>query len=97
MKALASGNAVLPGDNHLSPGKTCFGITVSRKVSKKAVVRNRLKRQVRAALRALLPGIQEGRLVVVSLRPTAVACEYKDFLRELEQLLRKLEVIDGHS
>ena len=32
-----------------------FGIAVSQKVSKKAVVRNRIKRQIRAAIQVLLP------------------------------------------
>ncbi len=76
---------------------TKFGISVSQKVSKKAVIRNRLKRQIRAALRSLLPQIIPGWLVVISLSTTASGCNYYDLLRELEQLLAEAEVIDGHS
>lgn len=73
-----------------------FGITVSQKVSKRAVVRNRLKRQVRAALQALIPRLRSGLWVVIVLRSAAVECEYEQFLRELEQQFSELEVFDGY-
>jgi ribonuclease P protein component len=75
---------------------TRFGISVSQKVSKKAVVRNLLKRQVKAALRQLLPQIASGWSVVIGVRPSAQGCEYVEILRELEQLLAAAEVLDGH-
>jgi ribonuclease P protein component len=75
---------------------TRFGISVSQKVSKKAVVRNLLKRQVKAALRQLLPRIASGWSVVIGVRPSAQGCEYVEILRELEQLLAAAEVLDGH-
>ena len=74
-----------------------LGIVVGLKVHKRAVVRNRLKRLVRAALRTLLPRLKPSLWVVINLRPEAVQCEYGEFLRELEQLLTKLEVFHGHS
>ncbi|TAH23483.1 MAG: ribonuclease P protein component [Oscillatoriales cyanobacterium] len=40
-------------EKSLQPTRT--GISISLKVSKRAVVRNRIKRQIRAALRHLLP------------------------------------------
>ena len=76
-----------------------IGISISTKVSKKAVVRNRLKRQIAAVLYELLPKLApEWRLVVV-VKPTAAQqeCGSKQFLQELEQLLVKAEVINGHS
>lgn len=81
----------------LAASSTRIGITVSQKVSKRAVVRNRLKRQMRAAMRALLPRLRPDIWVVINLRPSATQCEYAEFLRELEELLTKLEVIHGHS
>ena len=75
---------------------TRFGISVSTKVSKKAVVRNLLKRQVKAALRQLLPQITSGWSVTIGVRPSAQGCEYVEILRELEQLLAAAEVLDGH-
>ena len=76
---------------------TRIGITVSQKVSKRAVARNRLKRQVRAAMKHLLPLLMPGFWVVINLRSEAAECEYGEILRELEELLTKLEVIHGHS
>ncbi|MGF1457823.1 MAG: ribonuclease P protein component [Leptolyngbyaceae cyanobacterium] len=73
-----------------------FGITISQKVSKRAVVRNRLKRQVRAALQTLLPQLSPGLWVVVVLRSAATQCDYWQFLRELEKLFLDLEVLEGH-
>jgi ribonuclease P protein component len=79
------------GDLHESR----FGISISKKVSKFAVVRNRLKRQIKAALRSLLPQLQPGWTVVIVVRSSLVECNYWQILRELEQLLLKSEVIRG--
>lgn len=76
---------------------TRFGISVSQKVSKKAVVRNLLKRRVKAAIRQLLPKIECGWLVVIGVKASATTCEYDEILRELRQLLVAAEVINGHS
>ncbi|QQE63701.1 ribonuclease P protein component [Leptolyngbya sp. BL0902] len=73
------------------------GIVVSQKVSKRAVIRNRLKRQVRAIMAQLLPQLQPQVWVVINLRPGAEQCEYGDFLQELKQLFTQLEVFYGHS
>lgn len=74
-----------------------FGITVSQKVSKRSVVRNRLKRRVRAAIQALFSRLRPGFWVVITLRSAAVDCEYGQFLQELERLFSELEVLDGYS
>jgi ribonuclease P protein component len=74
---------------------TQFGITVSQKVSKRAVVRNRVKRQISAAIQQLLPQIQPNYWVVIVVRPTAVECACGQFLQELKQLFTELEVIHG--
>ncbi|MEO1592310.1 MAG: ribonuclease P protein component [Cyanobacteria bacterium J06632_22] len=81
------------GDFALS--STRFGISISRKVSKKAVVRNRIKRQIRAALIALMPQVRSGYWVVITVRSVAISCEYDDFLRELKKVLTTLEVLHG--
>ncbi|PZV04448.1 MAG: ribonuclease P protein component [Leptolyngbya sp.] len=92
----------LPPTANANPGVSSYpapriGIVVSLKVHKRAVVRNRLKRQVRAALRTLLPRLRPAQWIVISLKPEATECEYGEFLRELEQLFTKLEVFHGHS
>jgi ribonuclease P protein component len=76
---------------------TRIGISISQKVSKRAVIRNRIKRQIRAAIRQMLPCIAPGWRLVVVVRPIAVECDYGQILRELEQLLAEAEVLNGHK
>jgi ribonuclease P protein component len=78
-------------------GASKIGISVSKKVSKKATVRNRLKRQIRAAIRPLLPYLPPGWQLIVAVRPQAAECKSEHFLRELKQLLSKAEILHGHS
>ncbi|BAY13012.1 ribonuclease P protein component [Calothrix sp. NIES-2098] len=78
---------------------TKFGIAVSTKVSKRAVVRNRIKRQITVALYQLLPRLSPGWRLVIVVKPTAAEqeCVSQQYLQELEQLLAQAEVLDGHS
>lgn len=76
---------------------TRIGISISQKVSKKAVVRNRFKRQIRSAFQELFPSIAPGWRLVVVVRPGVQECEYEDFLRELKQLLAQAEVLNGNT
>jgi ribonuclease P protein component len=73
-----------------------LGIAIGKKVSKKAVIRNRIKRQIRAALRELLPRIANNWQIAIIVRANAIECKYEHFLRELEKLLEKAEALDGH-
>ncbi|MDJ0723601.1 MAG: ribonuclease P protein component [Prochloraceae cyanobacterium] len=73
-----------------------IGISIGRKVSKKAVIRNRIKRQIKAVMRELLPNIPPGWKIIIGVRSQALKCEYKDFLGELKQLLVKAEIINGN-
>ncbi|MDF5731498.1 MAG: ribonuclease P protein component [Rhizonema sp. PD38] len=76
-----------------------IGISISTKVSKRAVVRNRIKRQIAAFLYQLLPKLSPGWRLVVVVKPTVVEleCGSQQFLQELEQLLTQAEVFSGHS
>jgi ribonuclease P protein component len=73
-----------------------FGIVIGKKVSKKAVVRNRIKRRIKGALRELISQILPGRLVTIVCRSVITGCEYDEILRELKKLLIALEVVDGN-
>ncbi|MBD0387298.1 MAG: ribonuclease P protein component, partial [Nostoc sp. C3-bin3] len=78
---------------------TRIGISISTKVSKRAVVRNRIKRQITSALHNLLPKLSPGWRLVFIVKPTAAEskCVSPQFLQELEQLLAQAEVFDGNS
>jgi ribonuclease P protein component len=71
------------------------GISISSKVSKRAVVRNRIKRQLRSALRQLLPKLKNGWDLVIVVYPNAVQCDYSEFLQQLKQLLAQTEILHG--
>ncbi|MEA5618171.1 ribonuclease P protein component [Cronbergia sp. UHCC 0137] len=89
-------DAALPITNLAS---TKIGISISTKVSKRAVVRNRLKRQIGAALHQLLPNLAPGWRIVLVVKTNAVEseCVSQQFLQELKQLLAQTEVFDGNS
>ena len=74
-----------------------IGVSVSQKVSKKATVRNRLKRQIRVAIRQMLPDLCGGWQIIIAVRPQAAECKSEHFLRELKQLLSKAGILHGHS
>lgn len=95
----AASNAQLPQEPSLAETlpPTRIGISISQKVSKHSVVRNRIKRQIRAAFRRLLPRLAQGWHLVIVVRPLAQECKYAEFLQELEQLLVEAEVLDGNS
>ena len=73
-----------------------IGISISTKVSKRAVKRNRIKRQIRGAIAVLLPRIAQGWDMVIVVKPSAIECKYEHFLRELEQLLIETKIIHGN-
>lgn len=83
----------LHGDRANSP--TLIGISISQKVSKRAVDRNRIKRQIRAIVRSMLPKLRPGWYLVIVVQPSAIECDYRQFLQELEQLFTDAEVMDG--
>ncbi|MBW4519957.1 MAG: ribonuclease P protein component [Scytolyngbya sp. HA4215-MV1] len=74
-----------------------IGVSISTKVSKRAVVRNRIKRQILAALQQLLPQLLSNWDIVVVVHPQATQCDYQQFLQELKQLLAEAKVLNGHS
>lgn len=90
----------LLSDNDLEatkePAQTCIGISIGLKVSKRAVIRNRIKRRIRSAMQELLPHLSPGWQIVIVVKPSATQCGYGQFLQELKQLLVSAEVINEH-
>ena len=64
------------------------GITVSGRVGK-AVVRNRVRRRLREALRARWPRLPAGLDVLVVARPAAATASWLELGAALDQLLRR--------
>lgn len=73
--------------------KTQFGFIVSNKISKKATVRNRLKRLLRAATYKLLPQIKPGFNVVILGKSLLVGKELPEILQETGKLFLKAKLL----
>lgn len=68
-----------------------FGLTVSKKTSASAVVRNRIKRRLRAAARDVLPGAgRPGADFVLIGRSDTENRSYEDIKKDLAWCVRKL-------
>lgn len=70
-----------------------FTVVAGLAVSKSAVQRNRVKRQVREAIRALLPHTQRGVDIAVLLRPTIVGKDSKEISATLQWAFRKVGLV----
>ena len=77
-------------------GESKFGFVIGLTVSKKATVRNRLKRQVREAVRLLYKKnlIKPNFDVVVKIKSSLIGADYKDIKGEVEYLLGKAGVLN---
>ena len=82
--------------NSLGDRQTKFGISISKKVSKKAVIRNRIKRQIKGVIRERIKAIAPSWKIVIVVKPKAIECKYEHFLRELEELLKQAKIINGY-
>lgn len=73
--------------------RTRIAVVTGRKVSTKAVVRNRLKRQVRGSLRTLLSQLAPVDLIVQLQPPIVDTTSYQEITTELTELLRKAALL----
>ena len=71
---------IILADNAL--GHARLGMAVSRRVDKRAVVRNRLRRQIRESFRAAWPGLLAVDIVVTA-KPEAARAERGEVWRDL--------------
>jgi ribonuclease P protein component len=71
------------------------GLTVTKKVIGKAVVRNRVKRIIRAAYSEIIKNykIKKGFLVVITARADAIGATSMDIYKEMQKQFKKLEMI----
>jgi len=70
-----------------------FGFIVGLKVSKKAVRRNRVKRQIREIIRLRLDKIKKGFDVIIMAKPEIVGRSYKEIERVVDNILIKSKLI----
>lgn len=66
-----------------------FGFILSKKISKKSTVRNKIKRKLREIIRKDLDKIRAGFDVVIVVKPEIISKNYRDMSIEIEKLLGK--------
>ncbi|HRY52230.1 MAG TPA: ribonuclease P protein component [Candidatus Portnoybacteria bacterium] len=69
-----------------------FGLIVSSRVSKKAVVRNLIRRRLSEIIRLNLDKIKTGADIVLVAKPGSSKAEYKDLEKRILNLLKKLNL-----
>lgn len=91
-KWVAKGLIVLVCEN--GQEKSRFGLTVTKRLEKSAVKRNRMKRRLRAAAYDILPKkAQKGCDYVLIARPETATRLYSDLQKDLTWCLKKLECL----
>ncbi len=74
--------------------ETRFGFSTGRKLGG-AVVRNRVRRRIREALRVMAPSFQPGWDVLIIARPPVIAANHEALTVALQSLLRRGGVLGG--
>jgi len=70
-----------------------YGLTVTKRVSKSAVVRNRIKRRLKAVACDVLPNYSENSLDIVLIgRPITLERDYEELKNDLVWSLKRLEI-----
>lgn len=88
-KWVSKGFILLAAPNEVA--KARFGITVTKKLEKTAVGRNRMKRRLRALAADVLPhGAKSGMDYVLIARADAATRDYADLRKDLRWCLEKL-------
>jgi len=74
-------------------GSTRFAVVVGTKVSKLAVVRNRVRRQIRSVLEARLSEIKPGFDVAIMVRGEALKMNFSQIEARIVQVLKKAKLL----
>lgn len=71
---------------------TCrFGVVVGLRVSKKAIIRNKIKRQIKEIVKGYFKNIKPEIDIIIVTKPLIVGERYKYIKEELEKLFKKLK------
>jgi ribonuclease P protein component len=71
-----------------------FGFVVSKKVSNKSVVRNKIKRQLRNLVKRNLPRVKKGIDAVMVVSPGAQKASFEELSALVEKILTKSRIIN---
>lgn len=71
-----------------------IGIVVSSKVSKKSVLRNKVKRRTRAVFRKILPRLNKNHAIIIIFKKTNLELPFKIFEEEILNAIEKMNLYD---
>ncbi|HBK35310.1 MAG: Ribonuclease P protein component [Candidatus Uhrbacteria bacterium GW2011_GWE2_40_58] len=71
-----------------------FAIAVGTKVSKKAVIRNKIRRQIREIIHKVLDRIVPGFDIMVLVRPSIKEKKFQEIEKEFQSLLKKAHLLE---
>lgn len=74
-----------------------FAVVVNKKVSKRAVMRNRLRRLLHQAFMRDVPHLRRGHWLLLSLKPSAGESSKNQLLQEWSDLLRRSGLRCAHE
>jgi ribonuclease P protein component len=69
-----------------------FGFVISNKISKRANVRNKIKRILREAVKASLPELKSGFDVIFLVKKVALGRQTKDIMNEVSVVFKKADL-----
>ena len=80
---------------NISPNleNSLFSITVSLKIEKKAVKRNRIRRQVYEIIRHLLPDLKPGWAIAILAKKEILDKKYHQIEEELQKAFREIKIL----
>ncbi len=70
-----------------------IGFVVSKKISNKAVIRNKIKRRLRETIRHNLPSLKNNFDIIVVALPKIKAISFKEIKQEVEKALKRKKLI----
>jgi ribonuclease P protein component len=71
----------------------CFAVVVSKKISLKAVVRNKIRRRVYEIIRLKMDSFKKGFNIIIFIKKGVLEMEYSDLEKELLYLFEKSKLI----
>src|SRR3989338_8193145 len=74
-------------------GNSRVAVVVSNKVSKKATVRNKIKRQVRSIIFDFLPKCRQNFDIIINILPSSLNQKYNVLQEELLKILKKNNIL----
>lgn len=75
-------------------GVSRIGIVVSKKISKKAVERNKIKRQVRAIASEIHKSLNNNFDIVIAVKKPALEANFEEMQKTLKHMAERAKIID---